>query len=1004
MHTHNTLSQCIRQSLVIMAIGACAVAMPAMAATGQAQDTQTGQEHAETLGTITVTGSHIPRTETVTSQPVLHISHQEIENSGLKTIGQFLDNMTSVGFVQGPASGSFYGNGSEQVDLRYLGSNRLLVLLNGKRMPSGFGGSVDLNQIPISIVDRIEVLQDGASAVYGADAIAGVINIITKKHFNGAQVTAYYGVANGPKTNSWDGQTQHFNLTLGHSSDKGHVLFDVSYMKAKAIPARNREFSISPAVFGHSRGGVATPEGTFFFYAPTLGDPTRPGNVPAPYTGLTSAQCPDSQTTDAMGRTVYIPYCTLAKTPGTAGTSAADFHKFSDKDRYIAGSQKIPITLNQKIKNVYVEGSYDLTPSITFTMSALYNDRQTDRPLDADLIFWTRTGLDIGPGQFGNPFGFRMVNGTPTQVGTTLGGSPVVLPGGTLQAIYRTSNEAGIRVGFNDVRTERFQGGLNGMFATGDTHWHWNFDYIYASNKIKGGETNLDSPVGVSLGTAPSCYHTMGCTPVNLFGGQGVDGNGSWTPAMVNQLMRKNAVTELEHKDVRVAEANISTGDLFQLPAGGVGFAFGYQRRDISGASNPPGLNIPSRHNMTPPQPLSGSYNINSVYAEFSVPLLADLPGAKHLSLDIASRYEDYSTFGSTVNNRFGLLYQPVKDVAIRASYSEGFRAADLAELFSPASVGFPYVTDPCSGYTTPGTPASVVSNCQAAGVPGGYTQGTGQVTGLYSGNVKLKPETSESKTIGVVYSPSQLPGFNVSLDYYHIDLTQEISSFSPQQILDYCYRQGLPQFCGLVQRGSSGIISQLHVTSANIGETRTAGVDFNANYRFPQTSFGNFRLKVNATHVNYFDEYNPRPDGTVSVTRVVGDLDKGAIPQLKGYVALNYQLNRFSAAFIGHYFSGFTGRCSDAKDGQPISLTALGFCSNPNTTNNSLSTNHRDALSWFDLHLSYRTRWNTTLTFGVNNLFGQTPNGNQNGYGNVAALDYGVYSRFLYAQIRTKF
>ncbi|MGH8144696.1 MAG: TonB-dependent receptor domain-containing protein [Rhodanobacteraceae bacterium] len=1012
MLLQNVLSQGIRNALAAVAITACAVAVPALAANApvgpapqqQADQSGTSTQSPQTLSAVIVTGSHIPLSQLVTSQPVLKISHQEIENSGVKSVGEFLDNMTSVGFVQGAASGAFYANGTEQVDLRYLGSNRLLVLLNGKRMPSSFGGSVDLNQIPISIVDRIEVLQDGASAVYGADAIAGVINIITKKTFKGAQLTAYYGINNGPKSDKWDGQTENVDLTLGRSGKKGHILMDVSYRKVNAIPALNREFSTSPAAFGHSRGGVATPEGTFFFWAPTDGDPTQPGNSPAAYTGLTSAQCPDSQTTDAAGNTVYIPYCSLAKTPLTSGTSGADFHPFSDKDRNIAGSQSIPITVNQKIKNVYVEGSYDITPSITFDMSALYNDRQTDRPLDADLMFFTRTGLDIGPNANGNPFGFRLVNGSPVQVGTTPSGAPVVLDAGTLQAIYRTTDEAGIRVGFDDATSERFEAGFKGQFATGSISWLWNADYIYASNKVKLGETNLDSNLGMSLATDPNCSTIPGCVPLNLFGGQGVDGTGTWTPDMVGYTMRKVAVTALDHKDVRVLDAGITTGNLFSLPAGGVGFAFGVQRRNISGASIPPGLYVPNRREATVPEPLSGAYDIKSAYAEFNVPLLANLPFVKYLSADIASRYEDYSTFGSTVKSRIGLLYQPVKDVAIRAGYAEGFRAADLSELFSPPSISYPYVTDPCSNYGAAGTPAAQVSNCKAAGVPASYTQGTGQVTGIYSGNVNLLPETSKSKTLGVVYSPSWFPGFNASLDYYHIALTQEIASFNPQQILDYCYKQGLPQFCSLIQRNSSGLISQLHVTSANIGETRTAGFDLDASYRFPETSFGNFKLRLNLTKVNYFDEYNPKPDGTVSVTRVVGDLDYGTIPRVKGYAALDYSFHRFSAAFIGHYFSGFTGTCSDAKNGQPISLANLGFCTDPNKTNNALSTNHRNALSWFDLHLSYNSPWNTTFTFGVNNIFGQTPQGNQDGYGNVAALDYGVYSRLVYAQIRTKF
>jgi iron complex outermembrane receptor protein len=995
----------LRRSVACILAGLASTTMvvPAFAA-GQAQADQANAQKAKTLSTIIVTGSHIPLARTVISQPVVQISHQQIENSGVKSVGEFLDNMTSVSFVQGDANGGFYANGTEQVDLRYLGSNRLLVLLDGKRMPTSFGGSVDLNQIPISIVDRIEILQDGASAVYGADAIAGVINIITNKHFKGAKVTAYYGVNNGPKSGKWDGQTQNVDLAIGRSGEKGHVMVDVSYRKANAIPALDREFSTIPSVFGTSRGGIASPEGNFFFWAPTDGDPTQPGNSPAAYTGLTSAQCPDSQTKDAAGNTVYIPYCALAKTPLTSGTSAADFHKFSNADRYIKGQQQIPITVDQKIKNIYAEGSYDITPSITLNVSALYNDRQTDRPLDADLMFFTRTGLDIGPGANGNPFGYRLVHGSPVQVGTTPSGDPVILPGGTLQAIYRTTDEAGIRVGFDDAISERFAAGLKGQFDTGRIAWLWNTDYIYASNKVKIGETNLDSNLGMSLATDPNCPNIPGCVPLNLFGGQGVDGTGTWTPAMLAYTMQPYAVTALDSKTERVIDAGVSTGNLFSLPAGDVGFAFGYQRRDIYGSSIPPGLHVPNRREMTPPQPLYGAYHLNAAYAEFNIPLLSGITGAQYLGLDIASRYEDYSTFGSTVKSRVGLLYQPIKDIAVRASYSEGFRAADLSDLYSPPTISYPYVTDPCSDYTAAGTPATVAANCTAAGVPSNYTQGAAQVTGVYSGNVNLKPETSKSKTVGVVYSPSWLTGFNVSLDYYHIDLNQEISAFGPQQILDFCYKQGLPQFCSLVTRDQTGTISQLHVTSANIGQTRTAGLDLDASYRFPETSFGDFRLRVNLTHVNYYDEYNPRPDGTVSITHVVGDLDYGVIPQLKGYAELDYRYHTYSAAFIGHYFSGFTGTCSDSQNNTPLSLANLGFCTNPNYTNNALSTNHRQALSWFDLHLGWQSPWNTMFTFGVNNVFGQTPKGNQDGYGNVAALDYGVYSRLLYAQVSTKF
>ncbi len=975
-----------------------ALAFPALAF-GQANaDSQ--QNKVQNLSAVTVTGSHIPRTDLVTSQPVLNISHQEIENSGIKTVGQFLDNMTSVGFVEGSVSGAWSGDGSERVDLRYLGANRLLVLLNGKRVPSSFGGTVDMNQIPISIVDRIEILKDGASAVYGADAIAGVINIITKKDLNGFNVSAYYGVAQGPKNNVWDSHTTHVDLSFGRSGDWGHVLVDTSFMKAGGISGTGRDFAIYPSSFNNTRGDLASPEGDFMFWAPTEGDPTKPGTVPAPYTGLTAAQCPDQQTPEGY----YIPFCHLAKTPMTSGKNAADYHVWSNTDRWMKGTQTNLITIPQNIKNVFVEGSYNIAPSVTLSVSALYNDRQSTRPQSPDVDWFDNVGTDIGIGKNGNPFGFRLAKGIPVQVATTPGGDPVILQDGTLQGIYRNTPEQGIRIHYMEARTMLFSGGLKGHFSSGSTIWHWDLDYVYGSYKLSNKESGASDTNALTMAINPNCSSIPGCVPLDLFRGQGADGKSGWTQAMVDYISPAIVLNELDRKNTRVLDAGLSTSNLIDLPAGGLGFALGVQRRDISGATEVPGLNIPNLWNSTPSQGLSGEYSVNSAYVEFNVPVLSSLPGAQYLAVDVAARHEDYSTFGTTNTGRLGILYQPIEDVVIRGSYSEGFRAADLEELYSPLSRGYPYVADPCSNYTAPGTPGSIASNCAAAGVPASYVQGTPQINGIYAGNPDLKPETSKSKTLGLVYSPSQLPGLNISLDYYHIDLSQEISSFGGKQILDFCYESGLPQFCSLVERESNGTIKQVRITSTNVGKTKTAGVDLDMAYHFPQTSFGQFGLKVNATHVNYFTEYNPRPDGSVAVTQMVGNLDYRIVPQLKSYASVDFKRGPFYAAFIGHYFSGFTGSCSDGMDGTQYSLTNLGFCTHPNKENNALSTTHRDALSWFDLHLSYRASSDLSFSFGVNNIFGQTPKGNREGYRFVPALDYGVFSRFFYTQVEAKF
>jgi iron complex outermembrane receptor protein len=988
---HYTIRTVVRVALT--AGLAAAVGIPLGA---PAQPAKNGQKAAN-LGKVMVTGSRIKRTSIVTAQPITHITQQDIKNSGLKTIGQLLDRLPQVGFVEGLASGSFTGTGAERVDLRYLGSQRLLVLLNGKRLVKQFGGSADLNQIPLAIIDHIEVLQDGASATYGSDAIAGVINLITKKNLNGGEASAYYGIANGPKTGDWDGQTQQYNVVLGKSGDWGHFLIDGSYLAANAIPAPDRFFSGENPVLGPTRGGVATPQGTFDFYAPGAGSGLTKPNPPAASTGLTSQQCPDVSYS-SNGQTYYIPHCFLTVKKGTSGKNPSDFRPFTNHDRYIEGPLQIPITINQDIKNIYAEGNYNLTPSVSIDMNVLYNRRQSIGPRNPDLIFLSDPGLTIPADNRYNPFGFELATSDPVQVAPGL-----KIP--TLNAAYRSTFESGRRMRDFSVTTFRFEGGLSGNFNLGPTDWDWDASYLYSTYNNQSAEGNLSNDFTISLATSPLCDQIAGCVPLNIFGGQGVNGTGSWTPAMVNYENLKYGIFNLIEKDFRDIQGNISSSDIYDLPGGPLGIAAGYEHRNISGR-NIPGLNfrLPSRRRTTPSQILQGGYNVDALYGELNIPIVSKLPGADYLGVDAATRWSDYSTFGSTVNSKVGVKYQPVEDLVLRASYSEGFRAGDISDLFSPAHTSYPYLTDPCSDYTAPGTRPAVAKNCKAQGVPGNFKQLQGQLTTITSGNQNLNPETSISKTLGFVYSPSQIPGLNVSVDYYHIHLKNTIASIGASSELLYCYRQSVQKYCNKIHRGAGGTINEIDVQTTNIGQTKTAGIDFDINYKLPSTPFGDFRVQLYATHVNFYETLKPRPDGTTASTSAVGNLDYGNIPSWRELATLDYDYGPWHAALIGHYFSGFTGSCTDAKDNTPISLTNLGFCTDPNYKNNSLSTNHRAALAWMDVHLSYTTPWNVTISGGVNNILGKTPAGGATGYGQDSALDYGVFSRFLYGQVTYDF
>jgi iron complex outermembrane receptor protein len=975
------------------ALTAGLVASISISAVASAQSQNSSGTNPANLGKVTVTGSRIKRSTLATAQPVVRISHQDIEASGATSIGELLRNLPSVTQTQGTTFGGYQSNGSAHIDLRYLGSNRILVLVNGERWITNFSGSTDLNTIPVSIIDHIEILQNGASALYGSDAIAGVVNIITRKNFNGGEASAYYGIDNGD--GHWDGQTQAYAFTLGHSTDKWSLLLNASYRTAKAIPSEDRDFSQYPVRgTGNTRGNSATAAGRFIFNPPSGGDPTKPGNPPADFTGLTLSQCPDQQV-QYKNRSLYLPHCDLTIKPGASGQNPANYVPFKPQD--LLNVQALtPLTINQDIKSAYAAGSYNFTPWLSFHTNVFYTDRHSANNYEYSQIYFNRAGETIGADQKYNPFGFTLSTTEPVEVAPG-----VYRP--TLNAIYKTISAGGPKHRDYDRQTYRFQGGFSGNFTTGPTYWDWNLDYIYMKTKATSAIAHIANGFTLDYGLSgpDRCGTLVGCVPLNLFGGA----NGM-TPAQV-RYEEYRAVSTSE-KGVRVLDANISTSNLVSLPAGGLGLAVGYQHRNIFGEDNPDtSSELKSGHQLHPSSPEKGSYNVDSAYAEINVPILSKLPGVNDLNADIATRYADYSTFGSTDKSRYALEYRPVSDLLLRATYSEGFRAGDIDDLFSPSSVFNPDVKDPCSNYTTSGVSQVVQQRCKAAGVPASYSQLNPQINASSGGNPDLKPETSVSKTAGFVYSPSQLPGLDVSAGYYDILLRDTITTIDTQQLFDFCYLQGKQSFCNDIQRGSGGDIVFAENQTTNIGSTETTGVDIGADYRFPSTSFGDFKLAGRATHVNSYEIRFPQPSGTTSITKVVGNRDYGAVPEWKAMLRLYYRYGPWSAALTGHYISGLTERCSDSLDGTPLSFTNLGLCSEPNKQHNGLSRNYISSVTWYDLQASYELPVNVTLSLGVRNLFEREPPREvRKSYG--TAGDPQLYSdligRFVYARLRYRF
>lgn len=932
-----------------------------------ATSTQTSETK---LSNILVTGSLIKRSTAVTSQPVLTITRQQLKATGMVSIGDVLQQLTAVAPTQNAAF-NFEGNGASNVDLRYLGPKRVLVLVNGKRWATNLNGETNLNSIPVSVVKRIEVLKDGASAIYGTDAIAGVINIITIKDFKGAEVSAYRGIYRGD--GHWDGLTQDYTATLGSFDSNSSWVVNAEYRKNNRIPAVDRTFSAEPvAGTGVTRASSATPQGRFLFVAPTNDNPSNPNVSPAPYTGLTSQQCP-AKNFGTSTNPEYLPYCDLTLLPGTNGANPANYVPFTNADRYNwikpSGASRgdsllIPVTE----KSVYFAGNYQFDNGITATTSLMYDEGAARTDSAPDLLPLNSGTIPANSPY--NPFGFTLSTSQPIQVAPG-----VQRP--TLSAVYRRLSEFPARYREYTRKTFRYMGGLNGMFTSGSTIWNWSASFLYLDASLLETQYGLVNGQHLSAAFDPAvCAKTDGCVPVNLFGGQGTNGQGTITPGMINFLEYNN--TNYQSQTERIYNAAITTSTLANLPGGGLGFAAGYQLRQLEGGFTPD--SVAAQPSILGPAtlPTSGGYKVNAVYSEVHVPILRQLPWAYHLDVDVATRYSRYSTFGSKLRSRAGIKWQPISDLALRGTWSEGFRAPNINEAFGGQRTSFPTVFDPCSNYTNSGVSQAVQKRCEAAGVPPSYTQTDQQINARNGGNPNLNPETSISKTVGFIYSPSAVPHLSFGATYYHIEIDNTIQPYGAQNVINACFLTGNQTYCPDIKRNALGEPTQILNLEQNVGSTVTSGIDFDVGYHFT-TSVGRFDTQLTTTHVRAFRTITPTGSGSSSVLNYVGRELAGSnqplsVPSWKANLRIGWNLGHWQARWMIHYISSLREKCSDYLDNTPESLANLGLCSDPNYQNNALSTNRMASVVWHDIQLTYSASNNIDYTIGINNVLNKKP------------------------------
>jgi outer membrane receptor protein involved in Fe transport len=910
---------------------------------------------------IVVTGSRIPRKELTTAAPVTVLDRAQIEQSGKTSIGEILQNIPE----QSNAINTQFNNGGDgatRVNLRGLGTARTLVLLNGRRHVAGGTGAdatVDLNTIPAAAIERIEVLKDGGSAVYGSDAIAGVVNIITRKDFSGTELRAFSGVSG-----HGDGLLYDLSLTTGQSTERGNILFTAGYYTQKDVFAGDRDFSRFDKLYDwnsrqiFTRGSSSVPQGTIAKRSGSGGNQAWQDLVAKYPTAGTFTLDPSGEWRpfDASGIT----------------EAGGDLYNYQP-DNYL-------VTPQQRA-HVYATGGLRIGRDAHGFFEASYTNRQSSQQLAPEPLFTDSEGLSVSKANVFNPFGRDF------------------------GVARRRLTEFGTRDFTQDLSTFRVVTGVEGKLDEEFgplKDWHWDVAYNHGRTQgisSKSGSLRLSllanaiGPSFINPSTGQAVCGTPeapidGCVPLNLFGGQG-----TITKEMANYLSF-NGTSRGSNAQTAIT-ANFA-GELFKVNSSArpTGLALGYEHRRESGAFIPDPLTAAGDTTGNKGTATEGGYYVNEGYLELSVPVLGETSADTGALRDVleftgAARAFNYNTFGSDFTYKLGSRLSVIPDVTLRATYSTAFRAPTVSELFAGTSDSFLLAADPCSDREQG---SAVDAACDAQGVPDDLSDERAQQRTLVGGNPALDPETANIFTVGVVLEPRFLKDVTATVDYYAIALDHAITSIGPDVILNSCYAAPggqAPAYCDRIQRDADGFITNINDPQTNVGGIKTSGLDFSLRYS-PQTAYGRFGFSADATWLQKFDQ-------TLAGGRVIkakNNYDLTAVyTDWKANLGANWAQDALSGGINMRFINGFkecennTCQVDEATPDAPAPLSRM----------------VKDYYS-FDAHVAYD--WVTDIgtagaQFGVNNVFNARPAYVANGFlaGSDAAT-YDYLGRYFYLRL----
>ncbi|MFC7047775.1 TonB-dependent receptor plug domain-containing protein [Emcibacter nanhaiensis] len=927
--------------------------------TAQAQEAEEGMVFEE----VVVTGSRIARKELTSVSPVSVMGSEEIKLSGNVNIERVLNELPQV-MPALTSSSNNPGNGTATIDLRGLGSNRTLVLVNGRRhVPTTLDGIVDINQIPTSLVERVEVVTGGASAVYGSDAISGVVNFIYKDDFEGVELDASYDM-----TAKGDAEIFNTSVTLGSNfaDDRGNAVLYVGYNKRNGLFAGERDFGEQ-----------------------ALGDSAYC------YTGTTPSvlePCGSSRVPSTFADNLGVSFVNGEATPNIfTGNVPAWTDPDAPADPYPFGYNYMPVNylqLPQERFSAAALGHYDINEHVTAYAEISFVQHNTPQqlaPTPAEIKNFHFNYAD-------NPY---LTDGSKALFATLDDGSGKDITAGDgtvfLSKVRRRLLENGPRLADSEFSSLRIVTGLKG-----DVDDNWNYDVsvnygrVVNSNALFNDASSSRFINGLNAGVANDgsvrClsqldpdgnYDTSldpSCVPVNIWG------DDSMTEDMV-AYTAQDSLARITYEQFIVE--GIINGTIAELPAGDLGVAFGasYREENATGAQDWPSASG-DLLGFNAQVGTDAGYHVSEVFGEVVIPILSDTAGAELLEASGALRYSDYSSVGSVWTYAGGLTWQPISDIRIRGQYQRAVRAPNINELFGGESQGFPSYRDPCNSAN--GLTPEQEAFCVAWGVPAGlidtFSQGDSQTEVFFTSSPDLQEEVTDTFTLGAVIQPSAVEGLNVTIDYYNIKLSDAIGLFggSAQGNINGCFASMdlNSQYCqNSILRNPLGDLEANRIGSANLATAKTEGIDFQIDYSFEVDGMGigeepaTLGIMVRGNYLMTMKFQSEEGQDFLECAGIYACWNNpfalsGTSPEWKATTRFSYASGPFQFNIDWRYIGSM--KSSDFSDDPTLQVG--------DDTGQVPENQEIGAWNYFDLSMSYQATDNVNIYGGVENIFDKKP------------------------------